>query len=337
MPLGWDHIFVEKIREWIINHGIDVQPLDVHSAIRADLITWLDNHNLTPHDFWGTTVHHHHAAPAVPAVPPPAPPRPVKLHLPQADNEQLYDFVRRFECAVVLQQIPQDKQVAQFQLNLAPKYAKYLTDFAPQVLQNYPATKAALYNLCKLSKTQFYHLFQSAVKTKDETFETFKTRLLQYYLEYAELTLADLQDARTESLIHAALMPRILDQMPKEVSQILRNFALTHTLPQVVQEADQQISVLPTQTWLPCPHHPTSNHTLQQCRSRPGPSSYSPLASSSYRPPPRNPQFPTSYRPTSGRSSQPRYPSRHVHADTQCFNCNGHGHLSRDCPAKQGN
>ena len=114
MAFTWDDILLQKIRDIIIQHGFNVHPLDPTTATRQELTTWLTTRHIEPAQFIGQV--HHHAAP----VPAPPPPRKVKLQLPQADTEDLFDYVRRFECTILLHAVPADQQEADRQQSVLP-------------------------------------------------------------------------------------------------------------------------------------------------------------------------------------------------------------------------
>lgn len=311
--LSWNDLMVDKIREIIDDNGFDLTPLTRNSP-RADLVNWLQRRNLQPLDFIGNRIVQnvtHHAAPAAAAAPP-VPPVP-KLDCRQQDNETVIDFIRRFDCALDLHHIPQANHVALFQLNLQPKYAHHISDLDPNIRQDYTQTKDAILQLCQVNKFQFQKLFQTTPKGRDESFRVYAGKLHNYYTQYAGISQNDYNTIpQLQNAVHAAILPRLFSQISSEIQHGIRNYALTHTYAEVLQEMDNQTSLLPPRT--PCPNHPNANHSAAQCRQRPTTSTARPPAT-------RTPTV------TPHHGSRPP-----TNQGISCFRCGKPGHVASRCP-----
>lgn len=322
--ITWGEIYLDKIRSLITSHGFDVGSLDVPTATREELTEWLENHNLTPGQFFGTHTHHHQVTSVTRQSTP-------KVEIRQAAGEDLLDYLKRFECAVLLNQIPEDKQVPLLHLNLDPKYSKFIAEFDAQTQQSYDQVKRALLQICQVTKFHYLQKFQSLQKQKDESFLVFANKLKGYYREYAQVENPDQRDV--QSLLNAVVLPRLLEQLPKDLLGPMKSFALSHTFEEILQELENQVSARSAYVQFsgPRPFSRPASQT-QNPQAQNSQAQQRPRGPDQSRAPPRRQGDFGSWQ-TSDRRARPQP------GDGTCFRCHRRGHIARDCttPLPQGN
>lgn len=298
--LPWSDLHLNRIRQIITDAGFDVSPLVVNQALKQDLIDWLEARNLQPTRFLGQVTNVYQEPP---------PQTPTKLDCRQQDGEPLLDFIKRFECALQLNQVTDDKRVALLQLNLKPEIAVRIADFTPAVRADYDQVKTQLLALHKVNKYSYLDKFTSLSKHKDESFQLFAQKLQINYLGYLGLTPNDMNTPAIRDVVHAAVLPRVLDALPRGIQLPVRTYAINHAYNEVLTHADDQACIYASTFALRNDRSDRSRPTTQPTYDR--------------RP---NDRRPTDRPPPPRRSDTTTPPNR------GCFRCGKPGHIAANCP-----
>lgn len=288
MPITWDDFLLQKLKQIIQDTGLDIQPLNINTATKAQLVQWLNGTGLEPKEFCGQTVNNFN-------VHQPAP----KLDLPQGSHESIVTYLQRFELALELNNIANDKKVPLLHQNLQPAVAILLNDMAPQIRADFLLTKRELLKLFQVDKFHFLKLFESDRKLPTESFAGFAQRLKRHYADYCSTTVQDLEASPDKiDVLESLLLSRVIEAAPHPVQLSVKAYALGgRSFAEVVQELDKQVSV-----WKSTPRRlPTAGADIRQSTSH------------------------TSTQP----SVTKQQPSRGGFGP--CFKCGKLGHFARSC------
>ncbi len=136
---AWTALHVDHIRQIIQNWRLDLTNLnngDLAHATKAQMCAFLDALHFKPTDALSPVTNNHinnHTN--------------IKIDIKMTDDEDISDFLNRFETSMQLGNIPQDRHVYHLQVSLVPKFASHLSSFDAQTLQSYPDTKRALFQV----------------------------------------------------------------------------------------------------------------------------------------------------------------------------------------------
>lgn len=325
---SWTAVTDQGIRQFCRTYNLEV---DTSATTRKqDLIEFLEQHGITPAALFASTVNVQ--------VQRPTPPEARKVEIKQDGGESLVDFLKRFECAMQLNEVPAERHVALLQLNLLPKQAGYITDFDAPTRASYERTKEALLEINQVNKYEFFKLFTETKKTPDQSYKVYAARLQYFYQQYAKLTDDDMNNESTKKAVEAVLQPRVISQVPPSLQHHLKAFAVDHTFQEMLAEADKQVGAMqPQQQTGPdmYPRHPRGSYPPIQPR-HPGyfqPRYTNAMQQSAYRSPLQRPnQFQQQFR----GPRQQQFRQQQFQPTGPCFRCGKTGHYARDCKP-QGN
>lgn len=230
MPLTWDDIAADRIREFLRNN-FDIQNL---ATLNKDgMLQWIAARDVSLDLLFPPR--------AAPALPPQRAPEPgPKLDCPKmANQDDLAEFCISLETFFTMERVPDGRRPAFFLSSIRQPYRAKLSELIQSGVATYADLKTALLAQFAKSPVEYHVDFRKMMPHANESFVSFAMRLSTTYGRYAQIPGAPTDDQ--QRILNLAIIPRLIQTTPSYAKTDLNRFYARNpdaTPPQVAAEAD---------------------------------------------------------------------------------------------------